>query len=331
MKVLVLGGAGYIGSHTVYELIASGHDVAVVDSLETGYKEAVHQKARFYQGDIRDRDFLKLVLLKEKPAVVMHFAANSQVEESMREALKYYNNNLYGCMVLLETMKECGVDKIVFSSTAAVYGEPKSIPISEDDICVPESVYGETKLAMEKLMYWCEKSYGLKYIALRYFNAAGAHESGEIGEAHNPETHLIPLVLKAATGARRCVKIFGDDYDTRDGSCVRDYIHVTDLAQAHILAMEYLQEKGESQVFNLGNGLGFTVLEVIKTAEQVVGHSIASELSDRRPGDPAQLVASSEKASQLLGWNPRHNSLEEIIGSAYNWMERHPSGYTGGK
>ena len=327
MSVIVCGGAGYIGSHTVYELIDAGWDVAVVDNLQTGYKAAVHPKARLYQGDIRDKDFLRVVFLKEKPEAVIHFAANSLVGESMQEPLKYYDNNLHGTMVLLEAMKECAVDKIVFSSTAATYGEPEKIPIMEDDRTNPESTYGETKLAMEKMMKWCDRAYGIKYTALRYFNACGAHVSGDIGEAHNPETHLIPIVLQAAAGTRKCVEIYGDDYDTKDGTCVRDYIHVTDLAQAHILAMKYLLEGGGSDIFNLGNGVGFTVKEVIDTAEKVVGHPIPAEITGRRDGDPAWLIASSEKCKKILGWKPQHESLEEIIASAWNWMQKHPGGF----
>lgn len=327
MSVIVLGGAGYIGSHTVYELIDAGRDVAVVDNLQTGYMKAVHPKARFYQGDIRDKDFLKIVFKKERPEAVIHFAANSLVGESMQEPLKYYNNNLYGTMVLLEAMKESDVNNIVFSSTAATYGEPEQTPIMENDRTVPTNTYGETKLSMEKMMKWCDVAYGLRYTALRYFNACGAHKSGDIGEAHNPETHLIPLVLQAASGKRKSVQIYGNDYDTKDGSCVRDYIHVTDLAQAHILAMDYLIQGGDSSIFNLGNGVGFTVKEVIDVAENVVGRPIPAEIVGRRAGDPATLIASSDKCKKVLGWNPEHESLNEIISSAWNWMQKHPNGF----
>lgn len=327
MSIIVFGGAGYIGSHTVYGLIDAGYDVAVVDNLQTGFRQAIHRQARFYQGDIRDKDFLKVVLLKERPDAVIHFAASSLVGESMQEPLKYYDNNLYGTMVLLQAMKDAGVNQIVFSSTAATYGEPERVPIMEEDRTSPTNTYGETKLAMEKMMKWCDAAYGLRYTSLRYFNACGAHESGEIGEAHNPETHLIPLVLQAASGRRKCVQIYGEDYDTKDGTCIRDYIHVTDLCQAHILAMEYLLNGGESNVFNLGNGIGFTVKEVIETAERVAGRPIPVEVIGRRPGDPARLIASSEKCRQLLGWKPEHDSLEEIITSAWRWMQKHPQGY----
>lgn len=246
MRILVLGGAGYIGSHTVYELVDAGYEVIVVDNLLTGFKEAVHSQAKFYEGDIRDKIFLDNILSKEKIDGVIHFAASSQVGESMKNPLKYYNNNLCGTEVLLESMVEHGIDKIVFSSTAATYGEPESIPILETDRTLPTNCYGETKLSMEKMFKWTSKAYNLRYVSLRYFNACGAHPNGKIGEAHNPETHLIPLVLQVPNGKREYISVFGNDYDTKDGTCVRDYIHVNDLAQAHILAMEYLSKGGEA-------------------------------------------------------------------------------------
>ncbi len=328
MKILVPGGAGYIGSHTVSELIDAGEEVVIADNLETGHIEAVHPKAVFYRGDIRDRAFLDSVFEKEQIDGVIHFAANSLVGESMKNPLKYYDNNLYGTKVLLESMVAHGVDKIVFSSTAATYGEPESIPILESDRTEPTNPYGETKLSMEKMMKWTGAAHGLRYVALRYFNACGAHKDGHIGEAHNPETHLIPLILQVPNGQRAAISIYGDDYDTKDGTCVRDYIHVTDLAQAHILAMKYLMDGGESNVFNLGNGIGFTVKEVIETARRVTGHPIPAETAPRRGGDPAKLVASSEKAKKTLGWNPIHADLEEIIQTAWNWHKNHPNGYT---
>lgn len=327
MSIIVLGGAGYIGSHTVYQLIDAGRDVAVVDSLQTGHKEALHPKARFYEGDIRDKNFLVQVFEKEKPQGVIHFAANSLVPESMEKPLKYYDNNLYGTMVLLESMILCDVRNIVFSSTAATYGEPENIPILESDRTDPTNTYGETKLSMEKMIKWVSRAHGLRYTALRYFNACGAHENGKIGEDHDPETHLIPRVLQAAQGKMERININGEDYDTKDGTCVRDYIHVTDLSEAHILALDYLLRGGKSDVFNLGNGVGFTVKEIVEAAEQVVGHSIPSEIVSRRAGDPATLVASSEKAKRVLGWKPCHDSLEEIIGSAWKWHESHPNGF----
>ena len=327
MAVLVLGGAGYIGSHTVYELIDSGEDVVIADNLQTGHLEAVHPKARFYKGDIRDKEFLDKLFKDEKIDSVIHFAANSLVGESMVDPLKYYDNNLYGTMVLLKSMVENGIDKIVFSSTAATYGEPESIPILESDRTEPTNTYGETKLSMEKMFKWVSKAHGLRYVSLRYFNACGAHISGEIGEAHNPESHLIPIILQVPNGQRKEVGIFGDDYNTKDGTCVRDYIHVTDLAQAHILAVKYLRAGNESNIFNLGNGVGFTVKEVIECARKVTGHKIPAVISPRRAGDPAVLIASSEKAKKILGWKPQHDSLEEIIETAWKWHKNHPKGF----
>lgn len=328
MKILVAGGAGYIGSHTVYELIDNGADVVIIDSLENGHIEAVHPKARFYQGDIRDRAFLDDVLTKEKNIDgVIHFAANSLVGESMTNPLKYYDNNVYGTKVLLEKLIEYGINHVVFSSTAATYGEPKSIPIVETDPTQPTNAYGETKLAMEKMFKWCDVAHGLKYVALRYFNACGAHISGKIGEAHNPESHLIPLILQVPNGKRESIKVFGTDYPTKDGTCVRDYIHVTDLAAAHILAVKYLIDGNESNTFNLGNGVGFTVNEVIEKAKQVTKLPIKVEQDARRAGDPAVLIASSEKAKEVLGWKPKYDSLETIIETAWNWHKNHPDGF----
>lgn len=327
MTILVLGGAGYIGSHTVYELIDNGEDVVIIDNLLTGHKEAIHPKARFYKGDIRDREFLDDVFKKEKIDAVIHFAACSLVGESMEKPLKYYDNNLCGTKILLDSMVANGIDKIVFSSTAATYGEPEKVPILETDRTEPTNTYGETKLSMEKMFKWVGKAHGLRYVSLRYFNACGAHISGQIGEDHNPESHLIPLILKVPNGKREYISIFGDDYDTKDGTCVRDYIHVTDLAQAHILAVKYLQSGNESNIFNLGNGVGFTVKEVIDTARKVTSHPIPAKITPRRAGDPAQLIASSEKAKEILGWTPEHNSLEEIISTAWNWHKNHPNGF----
>ena len=277
MKLLVLGGAGYIGSHTATELLDNGHEVVIADNLVTGYREAVPEKATFYQGDLRDKDFLVDLLTKEKVDAVIHFAAFSLVGESVTNPLKYYENNLYGTKVLLDAMIETGVDKIVFSSTAATYGEPENIPILESDRTCPTNPYGETKLAMEKMISWAAKAHGLHFVSLRYFNACGAHKSGKIGEAHNPESHLIPLVLQVPNGKREFVSIYGNDYDTPDGTCIRDYIHVTDLAKAHILAVEYLMNGGESDIFNLGNGVGYSVKEVIETARKVTGHPIPAK------------------------------------------------------
>ena len=329
MKVLVLGGAGYIGSHTVYRLIEEENvQVVIIDNLETGFKEAVHPEASFYEGDIRNRAFVDSVLCAEPDIdAVIHFAANSQVGESMVNPLKYYDNNLMGTKVLLEALLAHGINKIVFSSTAATYGEPERVPIVETDKTEPTNTYGETKLAMEKMFKWVSKAHDLRYVSLRYFNACGAHKSGKIGEAHNPETHLIPLILQVPNGKRPFISVFGTDYPTKDGTCIRDYIHVTDLAQAHILAVKYLMAGNDSDVFNLGNGVGFTVKEVIETAEKVTGQPIKVVEEGRRAGDPAVLIASSEKARRVLGWKPEHNSLEEIIKTAWNWHKDHKNGY----
>ncbi len=327
MRLLVLGGAGYIGSHTAVELLDRGHEVVIADNLITGYKQAVPKEAAFYQGDIRDYNFLNNLFKTEKIDAVIHFAAFSLVGESVTNPLKYYENNLYGTKVLLQAMIDNNVDKIVFSSTAATYGEPENIPILESDRTCPTNPYGETKLAMEKMMKWSANAYQLRYVSLRYFNACGAHKSGKLGEAHNPESHLIPLVLQVPNGKRESVSIYGTDYDTPDGTCIRDYIHVTDLAEAHILAVEYLMKGGESNVFNLGNGVGYSVREVIETARKVTGHPIPAVEIPRRAGDPARLVASGEKAKTVLGWEPKITSLEDIIRSAWVWHSTHPNGY----
>lgn len=327
MTILVLGGAGYIGSHTVYELIENGEDVAIIDNLQTGHIKAVHPKARFYKGDIRNREFLDSVFAKEKIDAVIHFAAYSLVGESMEKPLKYYENNLCGTKILLDSMVANGINKIVFSSTAATYGEPESLPILETDKTEPTNPYGETKLAMEKMFKWVGRAHNINFVSLRYFNACGAHVSGGIGEDHAVETHLIPLILQVPNNKREHIYIFGDDYNTKDGTCIRDYIHVTDLAQAHILAVKYLRNGGNSDIFNLGNGIGFSVKEVIETARKVTGHPIPAQISPRRAGDPAKLIASSEKARKILGWKPEHAELEEIIATAWNWHKKHPNGY----
>lgn len=327
MSILVLGGAGYIGSHTVRALLEAGRDVVVADNLETGFRRAVPEKVPFYELDIRNRQALDTLFQHEKIEGVIHFAANSQVGESMQNPLKYYDNNLFGTQVLLSSMLANGVKRIVFSSTAATYGEPEQVPIFEQDRTQPTNCYGETKLAMEKMMSWVAKAHGLQYVALRYFNAAGAHPSGEIGEAHNPETHLIPLILQVANQQREQISIYGTDYPTADGTCIRDYIHVSDLAAAHILAMDYLLRDGENTVFNLGNGVGFSVREVIDRTRAVTGHPIPEVQTPRRAGDPARLVASSQKAREVLGWNPQYADLDTIISTAWNWHKQHPHGY----
>jgi len=327
MSILVLGGAGYIGSHAVYQLIDQQHEVVVVDNLQTGHKKAIHPKATFYEGDIRNREFLRGVFEKERIDAVIHFAANSLVGESMEDPLKYFDNNVYGTQVLLEIMKEFQVKYIVFSSTAATYGEPEVVPIHEGMPTNPTNTYGETKLTMEKMMKWCEKAFDLKYVSLRYFNVAGARNSGEIGEDHHPETHLIPVVLETALGKRKAITVFGDDYDTEDGTCVRDYIHVEDLIDAHLLALRYLQNGGKSDVFNLGSSQGFSVKEIIETARKVTGIDIPAVMGERRAGDPSKLIASSSKVKEVLGWNPQRTMIDKIIKDAWNWHSHHPNGY----
>lgn len=325
--ILVCGGAGYIGSHAVRQLIDKGEEVIIVDNLETGHRDAVHPKAKFYNVDIRNEEDLDKVFLENKIDEVIHFAANSLVGESMTNPLKYFNNNVHGTEILLKTMIKHNVKKIVFSSTAATYGEPKNIPILESDETNPTNAYGETKLCMEKMMKWADKAHGVKYISLRYFNVAGAHISGEIGEDHNPETHLIPLILQVPLGKREFISIFGDDYDTHDGTCIRDYIHVTDLADAHILAVQKLREGSDSNIYNLGSGNGFTVKEMIEAARKVTGHEIPAKVCERRAGDPAKLVASSIKAREELGWQPKFENVEAMISSAWNWHKNHPNGF----
>lgn len=327
MKILVTGGAGYIGSHAVYGLIQNGFDVVVADNLSTGHLEALHPEAIFCQGDIRDRRFLKELFNTHEIDGVLHFAASSLVGESMENPLKYYDNNLTGTQRLLEAMVEAGTDKIVFSSTAAVYGEPVEAPLKETHQTVPLNPYGETKLAMEKLMRWSQQIHGIRYISLRYFNVGGAHPEAPIGEAHDPETHLIPLILQVPLGQREALRIFGDDYPTRDGTCVRDYIHITDLVAAHILALKKLMDGDKGGIYNLGTGEGYTVHEMLEAARRVTGHPIPAVVSPRRAGDPAILVASPEKAIKELGWKPAHTSIEDIIASAWRFHNSHPNGY----
>lgn len=327
MAVLVTGGAGYIGSHAVLQLLKRGEEVIIIDNLQKGHKEAVLQKASFYEGDIRDKSFLDKVFSEHQIDAVVHFSADSLVGESVEDPLKYYDNNVGGAISLLKAMSKHGVKKIVFSSTAAVYGEPKVVPIPETLQTNPTNPYGETKLATEKMLKWAEQAYGIHYVALRYFNVAGAEPDGNLGEDHQPETHLIPIVLQVALGKREKIMIFGDDYDTPDGSCIRDYIHVTDLADAHILAIDHLRKKGGSAIYNLGNGNGFSVKEVIEIARKVTGKKIPAEVAPRRAGDPARLVASSEKAITELGWKPQYAQLEVMIDSAWNWFQEHPDGY----
>ncbi|MFD0870001.1 UDP-glucose 4-epimerase [Chlamydia abortus] len=327
MAVLVTGGAGYIGSHTVAELIDAKEEVVVVDNLSQGHRQAL-LGGKLYVGDIRDADFMETVFKENDIESVIHFAAYSLVGESMQNPAKYYDNNVYGTQRLLEIMKKYGTKRIVFSSTAATYGEPQTVPIEETAPTQPTNTYGETKLSMEKMMKWFDAAHGIKYVALRYFNAAGAHHSGRIGEDHSPETHLVPLILQVPLGKREHVSIFGDDYPTEDGTCIRDYLHVSDLADAHLLALERLRSGGESSVYNLGSGKGFSVKEMIDVARKVTGHPIPAVLEPRRAGDPAVLIASSAKAKRELNWSPRRDNLEEIVESAWNWHRQHPDGFT---
>lgn len=327
MAILVCGGAGYIGSHTVNQLLAAGEEVIIADNLATGHRAAINPAVKFYECDIRDKPALMKIFAENKIEAVFHFAAYIEAGESVKLPLKYFNNNVYGMQILLEAMVDSGVDKIVFSSTAAVYGEPEKIPIAEDDATVPVNPYGDSKLIMEKIMQRVSAAHGVRFVSLRYFNASGAIEDGSIGEDHHPESHLIPLVLQVPLGKRDHITIFGTDYPTPDGTCIRDYIHVLDLAAAHICALKYLRGGGASDFFNLGSGQGFSVKEIITAAEKVTGQKIKTELGARRPGDPAKLIASSDKARKILGWTPRFDDVEKIIATAWNWHKSHPNGY----
>lgn len=326
--VMVAGGAGYIGSHMVYDLIQKGYDVVVVDNLSTGHKAAIDKKARFYEGDTRDRDFMRSVF-KQEPNVdtVIHMDAFSIVPESVEDPLKYFDNNLIGVIALLEVMKEFGVKKIVFSSTAATYGNPERTPIEEDDRKEPINPYGESKLMMEKIMRWVDQAYGIKFVALRYFNACGAQPEGLIGEDHTHETHLIPNIMKVALGQSEMFHIFGDDYNTPDGTNVRDYVHILDLADAHILAMKYLDAGNESDAFNLGSSTGFSVKQILEETRKVTGKEIPADVAPRRAGDPDILVADSTKARKVLGWKPKYDNVHDIIQTAWTWHSKHPHGY----
>ncbi len=324
MNILVTGGAGYIGSVAVELLIECGHRVAVLDNLVTGHRAAVHPKAAFVLADIADHDKVAEALKNYEIEAVLHFAAFSLVGESMTEPIKYFENNSMGTMKLLKTLLEHDVKKFILSSTAALFGQPETLPITEAAAINPGSVYGESKHLIERMLHWLNLTQGLGYVTLRYFNAAGASE--RFGEDHQPETHLIPLVLQVAQGKRESIGIFGDDYDTVDGSCIRDYIHVVDLAEAHILALEALQE-GEAKAYNLGNGQGFTVKAVIDICRQITGQVIPAEILLRRAGDPAVLIADSGLIRRELGWQPQFTTLESIVASAWAWHQAHPNGY----
>ncbi len=375
MNIMVVGGAGYIGSHAVRALLQNGHKVSVIDNLCTGHRESVPAEVPFYEVDIKDTEKLKEIFSNEKFDGVIHFAANSLVGESMTNPLKYYNNNVCGTESLLEALVATDTKNIVFSSTAATYGNPEVVPILETaptnptnpygetklaiekmlkwtheanglnyvalryfnvagaDILEtaptnPTNPYGETKLAIEKMLKWTHEANGLNYVALRYFNVAGADASGEIGEAHTTETHLIPIILQVLLGQRDAITVYGTDYPTEDGTCIRDYIHVSDLVDAHILALEYLLKGGESNVFNLGNNVGFSVKEIIEKTKEVTKQDIPTKYGERRAGDPAMLVASAEKAKTVLGWEPKYTNVGDIIATAWNWHESHPYGYS---
>lgn len=326
MKVLVTGGAGYIGSHVVKVLARAGHDVVTLDNLGEGHRRAV-VSGRLVVGDLKDRSLVEELLVAEKVEAVIHLAAHSIVPESVVQPEKYFRNNLLSGLNLLDAMLASGCRYLVFSSSAAVYGEPERVPIEEDHPTSPTNPYGESKLFFEAILRRYEEAHGLRFISLRYFNAAGADPEGELGEDHDPETHLVPIILQTALGLRSAVRIFGTDYPTPDGTCIRDYIHVSDLAEAHLLALNALRAGKHSSIYNLGNGEGFSVREVLQTAEQVVGRLIPAVEAPRRPGDPAVLVASSERAQKELGWQPRYADLRVIIRTAWNWHRNHPAGY----
>jgi UDP-glucose 4-epimerase len=317
MAILVTGGAGYIGSVAVDELIDAGERVAVIDNLSRGFRENVNEHAAFYKGDIGDFGLVRRVCGEQGVTAVMHFSAFGYVGESVERPNIYYHNNVIQTAVLLDAIRECGVKHFVFSSTCATYGEPVAIPIGETHPQNPTNPYGRTKLIVEHMLADYDRAFGMKFVALRYFNACGATETRF--ERHDPETHLIPLILDAASSKREFVSIFGGDYTTPDGTAIRDYIHISDLSQAHILALKYLQNGGESDAFNLGNGSGFSVLEVIEAARRVTGLDVPYKIEPRRAGDPSRLIAKADKAASILGWNPQHAELESIIASAWKW------------
>ena len=326
MAILVCGGAGYIGSHNVRALLARGETPVVLDSFLTGHRASVPKDVRLYQGDMRDPALLDAIFSEQRIEAVLHFAASSLVGESMEQPLKYFQNNVHGMMELLEAMVRHGTDKIVFSSTAAVYGEPESVPISEDAPLRPTNPYGESKLMMERMMHWVGMAHGIRSVILRYFNVAGAWPEGGIGEDHRPESHLIPIILQVPLGKRPHVTIFGEDYPTPDGTCIRDYLDVMELADAHLRALEHLRSGGGNEVCNLGNGAGFSVRQMIEAARRVTGRDIAITVGARRSGDPARLVASAERARKVLGWTAKAD-IDSIIASAWTWHSRHPEGF----
>ncbi|MBR1671463.1 MAG: UDP-glucose 4-epimerase GalE [Fretibacterium sp.] len=335
MAILVCGGAGYIGSHNVRALLDHGEEVVVLDNLWTGHRAAVPEAVKFYEGDVRDSALLDKVMASHPIEAVIHFCACSLVGESVAKPLLYFNNNVGGMQSLLEAMQRngpagrglCPVDKIVFSSSAAVYGEPKHVPILEDDEKRPTNPYGESKRMMELMMHWVSRRHGIRYVSLRYFNVAGAFHDGSMGEDHRNETHLVPLILQVPLGRRDHVAIYGDDYPTKDGTCIRDYVYIEDLAAGHLLALKYLRDGGESQIFNLGSGDGYSVMEMVSAAREATGRDIPVEVAPRRAGDPARLVADSARARSVLGWQPKVTSMKDIIASAWRWHSSHPNGY----
>jgi UDP-glucose 4-epimerase len=321
--ILVTGGAGYIGAHAVQALEARGFQVIILDNLVYGHRELIEAslKAKLVAGDISDRNLLTQIFTTTKVDAVMHFAAFAYVGESVTDPAKYYQNNVVGTLALLDSMRQHGVSNFIFSSTCATYGNPQYIPIDENHPQQPINPYGAGKLAIERVLQDYDPAYGLKSVIFRYFNAAGADPDGRFGEDHDPETHLIPLILQAAAGKRKAISVFGDDYETPDGTCIRDYIHVTDLAQAHVLGLEYLLKHQSSQIFNLGNGSGFSVKEAIDIAKQVTGREIPVAMCPRRAGDPATLIGSSTKAREMLGWKPEYADLNAIVKHAWNWHQ----------
>ena len=328
MAILITGGAGYIGSHAVKILNEKGYKTVVLDNLTEGHEQSLNlNETKFYKGDISDKELLNRIFKENQIDGVMHFAAYIVVPESQDMPYKYYKNNVCATLELLDAMAGNGVKYIVFSSTAATYGISKNIPITEDEEQKPINTYGETKLAIEKMLACFDRAHGVKYIALRYFNVAGAYKTGEIGEAHNTEPHIIPIILQVANGKKHIFKICGSDYDTPDGTNVRDYIHVADLIGAHIKAFEYLKKENKSDYFNLGSGGGYSNLEILNAARAVTGHEIPCEFTERRPGDPDILIASSEKAERILGWEREYKTIEGIIESAWKWHKNHPNGY----
>lgn len=323
MKVLVTGGAGYIGSVTVRLLLDGGHEVTVFDNLERGHRAAVDERAGFVEGDLREAEQISAAMKQVQPDAVVHFAAYAYVGESMEDPGLYFRNNVVGGLNLVSAMTGAGVERIIFSSTCATYGQPDRVPITEDEKQVPENPYGESKLQFEKILGWYRDRLGVKPVFLRYFNACGAY--GGLGEDHDPEPHLIPLLLQVALGQREHITVLGDDYDTPDGTCIRDYIHIHDLAQAHILALE----SDVTGPFNLGNGEGYSVKEVIEAAREVTGHAIPEQAGARRPGDPPRLIADASRARDTLGWVPAHPGIRDILRDAWTWHQAHPDGYVG--